>query len=146
VRLQHQVSAVIWILSAVPFELACQWRPEYSPRVCGSTCPAHAELNSRRPGLFWSRNDSAGCLGLSQRLDIALDAARGMRHLASLGLVHRDLAARNVLVDSAYTAKVADFGLSRRTDNDYYRSSVGGALPLRWTGIEVLMATTEERR
>lgn len=44
------------------------------------------------------------------------------------------------------SCKVADFGLSRRMDNDYYRASSGGAVPLRWTAIEVLTASMEKRR
>ena len=43
-----------------------------------------------------------------------------MDYLAALGFVHRDLAARNVLVDASDRGKIADFGLSRDTeDNDY---------------------------
>lgn len=47
----------------------------------------------------------------------ALDIARGLAHLHSLGLVHRDLAARNVLLKADLRAVVADFGLLRRVDD-----------------------------
>lgn len=68
------------------------------------------------------RRTGFDALSLQQRLRVSLDCANGMAHLSTLGMVHRDLAARNVLVDSSYTAKVADFGLSRRMDNEtYYR-------------------------
>lgn len=36
--------------------------------------------------------------------------------------------------DSNYTAKVADFGLSRQADNDFYRMSAQSKVPIRWTG------------
>ena len=31
-------------------------------------------------------------------------------------------------------------------DNDYYRASASGAIPLRWTAIEVLTASKDKRR
>ena len=56
------------------------------------------------------------------------------------------LLTRHSVPHSAYTCKVADFGLSRRMDNDYYRASASGAIPLRWTAIEVLTASKDKRR
>lgn len=84
-----------------------------------------------------SSADPALQLGLPQRLQFSLEIARGMAHMSARGIVHRDLAARNVLVDATLTCKVADFGLSRRIHRDYYKTS-GGALPVRWTAIEVI--------
>ena len=95
---------------------------------------------------FLRKRTGFDALGLVQRLKVALDCAKGMAYLSEAGVVHRDLAARNVLVDSAYTCKVADFGLSRRMDNDYYRASGAGALPLRWTAIEIFGSKIEARR
>ena len=46
-----------------------------------------------------------------------MDTTLGMEYLSSLGFVHRDLAARNVLVDAKNTCKIADFGLSRDTED-----------------------------
>lgn len=62
----------------------------------------------------------------------------GMEYLAKLGFVHRDLAARNVLVDAKDFAKIADFGLSRDTEDDEYYVAKAGKVPIRWTAPEAL--------
>lgn len=85
------------------------------------------------------------------KLNICLDVARGMAHLANNNLVHRDLAARNCLLDSTWTGKVADFGLSRVTaasssgaaggdeeveEVEMYYKSARGQFAVRWTAPE----------
>jgi hypothetical protein len=84
---------------------------------------------------------SPGSLPPKIDADIALEIALGMQHLAEHHLVHRDLAARNVLLDSALTSKVADFGLSRAfsedKDHEYYKSTTG-MMALRWTAPEAM--------
>jgi serine/threonine protein kinase len=47
------------------------------------------------------------------RVRLALDAAKGMLYLHTKDLLHCDLKSPNLLVDKAWTCKVADFGLSR---------------------------------
>ena len=47
------------------------------------------------------------------RVRLALDAAKGMLYLHSKDLLHCDLKSLNLLIDKAWTCKVADFGLSR---------------------------------
>lgn len=48
-------------------------------------------------------------------LRIASDVAHGVRYLHECKpqIVHRDLKSQNILVDEQWTAKIADFGLSR---------------------------------
>ncbi|KAL0460379.1 UNVERIFIED_CONTAM: putative LRR receptor-like serine/threonine-protein kinase [Sesamum latifolium] len=55
-------------------------------------------------------------LSFAMRVKIALGSARGILYLhteANPPIFHRDIKATNILLDSKFTAKVADFGLSR---------------------------------
>lgn len=70
---------------------------------------------------------------------MALDVARALSYLAQLRYVHRDVAARNCLVSARRTVKLADFGMTRLVfENDYYRFSRKGMLPVRWMAPESL--------
>merc|ERR1719458_1351340 len=70
---------------------------------------------------------------------MALDISRGLSYLAELKYVHRDLACRNCLVNSTRVVKLADFGMTRPMfENDYYRFSRKGMLPVRWMAPESL--------
>lgn len=59
--------------------------------------------------------------------------ASAMQYLSTMQLVHRDLAARNVLLASEDIAKVSDFGMSRKmNENSYYYTKTQGKWPLKW--------------
>ena len=78
--------------------------------------------------------------------DLALrwsaEAACGMKHLTSEGIVHRDLAARNCLLSDDFTLKICDFGLSRKMDHyigcGYYKQQNRCDMPFRWLAPEAL--------
>lgn len=76
----------------------------------------------------------------SKRLTMmALDVARALSYLADMKYVHRDIACRNCLVNAQRIVKLGDFGMARPTfENDYYRFSRKGLLPVRWMAPESL--------
>ena len=72
-------------------------------------------------------------------LRMALEAAKGIRHLHLEGVIHRDLAARNLLLDSNLHVRVGDFGFSRvkaaAASKGYTKSDMG---PIRWLAPEAM--------
>ncbi len=73
----------------------------------------------------------------------AKDAACGLLYLASENIVHADIGLRNVLVTRVqknavkFVAKIADFGLSKKIQGEYYTTEATN-LPIRWTAPEVI--------
>ncbi|XP_038074861.1 tyrosine-protein kinase receptor Tie-1-like [Patiria miniata] len=81
-------------------------------------------------------DDGVSPLTSSNLLTFGIDIARGMNHLSDSGVIHRDLAARNILLGEDLTAKISDFGLSRR--EDIYVQQSHTKVPYRWLAIESL--------
>ncbi|XP_062073081.1 probable LRR receptor-like serine/threonine-protein kinase At1g06840 [Humulus lupulus] len=55
-------------------------------------------------------------LTFAKRMQIALDSAKGILYLHSEAdppIIHRDIKSNNILLDSKFTAKVSDFGISK---------------------------------
>lgn len=70
---------------------------------------------------------------------MALDISKALSYLSEMKYVHRDVACRNCLVNAQRVVKLGDFGMARSTsENDYYRFSRKGMLPVRWMAPESL--------
>ncbi|KAF8018813.1 hypothetical protein BT93_H3649 [Corymbia citriodora subsp. variegata] len=68
------------------------------------------------------------------RIKVALDAARGIDYLHNYAvppIIHRDIKSSNILLDSNWTARVSDFGLSLmgpESDQEYVSSKAVGTV------------------
>eukprot|EP01118_Nematostelium_gracile_P017720 TRINITY_DN7664_c0_g1_i2.p1 TRINITY_DN7664_c0_g1~~TRINITY_DN7664_c0_g1_i2.p1 ORF type:complete len:274 (-),score=63.25 TRINITY_DN7664_c0_g1_i2:46-867(-) len=71
-------------------------------------------------------------------IQMILEIAQGMSYMHKNGIIHRDLAARNILVSQDGKMKISDFGLSRRTDTEYYRAEAESVFAIRWSSPEVI--------
>jgi serine/threonine protein kinase len=85
--------------------------------------------------------DRAAVLSMGLRLQMAVDAARGLlylhRHVPAI--VHRDVKSPNLLVDEHYRCKVADFNLSRLlAANQGGVASQGGPTNPIWMAPELM--------
>ena len=74
-----------------------------------------------------------------QLIKYCAQIANGMKYLHSKKVCHRDLAARNILLDEAKVAKIADFGLARDLQqNYYYKRKTESPIPVKWMAPETL--------
>ncbi|EOA13563.1 hypothetical protein CARUB_v10026624mg [Capsella rubella] len=78
----------------------------------------------------------------STRVTIARDVAKGLAYLHGLPkpIIHRDIKSSNVLLDSNFSARIADFGLARSMDasRSHVSTQVAGTMgympPEYWEG------------
>ena len=90
--------------------------------------------------LSGSQVDLQGCLPIQLLVNMSINIAAGLEYLAQHHYIHRDLATRNCLIDSNFTVKIADFGLSQDIyATDYCRLGDSALLPIRWMPPEAIM-------
>jgi sterile alpha motif and leucine zipper-containing kinase AZK len=83
-------------------------------------------------------HNSRVTLSWTQRLQIALDTARGLNYLHHIPVIHRDLKSPNLLLDAQYRAKLCDFGLARRSSPDVMTGACG---TFQWMAPEVMSSS-----
>ncbi|XVF74501.1 hypothetical protein PTKIN_Ptkin13bG0115400 [Pterospermum kingtungense] len=76
----------------------------------------YAQKGSLRSHLHDPQNKGHTPLSWIMRVQIALDASRGLEYIhehAKTCYVHRDIKSSNILLDGSFRAKISDFGLSK---------------------------------
>jgi len=108
--------------------------------VCSSADTLYVIMESMPGGNFlhYLQNDGVN-QPLNQLLKFSLDAAQGMKYLASCNIIHRDLAARNCMIGEQYKIlKISDFRLSREAKEGFLPlTSDERYIPIKWTAPEV---------
>lgn len=80
-----------------------------------------------------------GIVTTSDLLWFAFQIAQALDFLNNKkSILHRDIALRNILLTDGYIVKIADFGLSRRTDDGTYQISSSTPLPVSYLAPETL--------
>ncbi|CAA7036745.1 unnamed protein product [Microthlaspi erraticum] len=77
---------------------------------------SNGDLKHHLSGEAWPGKGKISVLSWNTRLRIAIDAALGLEYLhigCRPSMVHRDVKSTNILLDEKFSAKIADFGLSR---------------------------------
>lgn len=72
-------------------------------------------------------NNQGRYLSWNQRIRMMEDMAQGLKYLHENGVIHRDIKTENFLVNSSFTVKVCDFGISKETDNSFTHTKAKGS-------------------
>ncbi|MEM7164881.1 MAG: serine/threonine-protein kinase [Planctomycetota bacterium] len=72
-----------------------------------------------------ARVQQQGPIPVPEAIDIAFQAARGLRAAHRKGIVHRDVKPSNILLTQRGDVKLVDFGLARRTEDLSHLTQVG---------------------
>ncbi|CAA6671216.1 unnamed protein product [Spirodela intermedia] len=84
---------------------------------------------------FLGRRDNRS-VPLKMAVKQALDIARGMTYVHSLGFIHRDLKSDNLLISSDKSIKIADFGMARiEVQSEWMTPGTG---TYRWMAPEMI--------
>ena len=100
------------------------------------------DLNSylRKHNTSGNQPDLQNSLPIQLLVDMSINIAAGLEYLSRHHYIHRDLATRNCLIDSNFTVKIADFGLSQDIyATDYCKLGDSALLPIRWMPPEAIM-------
>lgn len=107
------------------------------PCIVTEYCARGSLTDVLRGGKYFSAK--ASLLDWPRRLNMALDAAKGMLYLHAHNppIIHRDLKSPNLLVDRYWRVKVSDFNLSKLLEEGSVMSSMAATNP-RWLAPEIL--------
>ena len=109
--------------------------------VCTKEEPLYIVSEFMKHGSLLKYLRREGMSACSHRLltTIAMQVIDGMAYLEENSYVHRDLAARNILVGDNLVCKVADFGLARLVEADFYEVHGKAKLAIKWTAPEAVL-------
>ncbi|KAL4151645.1 hypothetical protein PRNP1_008587 [Phytophthora ramorum] len=91
-------------------------------------------------GSLWNVLRQDVVIDMGKQYGFARDTALGMNYLHSFQppILHRDLKSPNLLIDSAYSLKISDFGLARV--RAHFQTMTGNCGTTQWMAPEVLAA------
>uniref|UniRef100_A0A8D0HSE2 non-specific protein-tyrosine kinase n=1 Tax=Sphenodon punctatus TaxID=8508 RepID=A0A8D0HSE2_SPHPU len=87
--------------------------------------------------LDFLKTDEGRRLSLPKIIDMSAQVAEGMAYIERMNSIHRDLRAANILVSETLCCKIADFGLARIIENEYFAQE-GAKFPIKWTAPEAI--------